>query len=351
MVAPTAWKMIVIIARLRVAVVHGQRDALALLVDAQHDELTRLDLLRDLGRAHHHARHLRMSLPLLFDGMHPALLVSDTSLCKAGARLRRCGRQYSPKRCRTIYYRHVSTRPVEIAPEGFLNVLACVSNPNGATGEHAGGSCIVSWESSGPRARRGVSFGRTRWLTSTFCTTACKPPGRHAPIDADQPVVEVLNSLEIGGPASSSSETRGRCAPPRSRAPASMCSPTASSDRSPCPARTTSCSTRSLSVLLRRHASECSSTTWHHLRARSRGNRLARRFEAAHRRSLPVRVREDAHEERPLLPWPIWDRMEERGEVHHRSRQERSSRTMLTFRRSCCASTRTTSSWWTWPAA
>ena len=83
-------------AGLRVAVVHGERDALALLVDAQHDELTGLDLFRDLGSTHHHARHLGIERLYLFDGIHVfALLVSDTKAAPKAVPSRRCYRQYS----------------------------------------------------------------------------------------------------------------------------------------------------------------------------------------------------------------------------------------------------------------
>ena len=57
-------------ARLRVAFVHRERDALAALVDAQHDELARPDLARYLGRAHDHAGHFRVERLYSFDGIH-----------------------------------------------------------------------------------------------------------------------------------------------------------------------------------------------------------------------------------------------------------------------------------------
>ena len=57
-------------ARLRVAFVHRERDALAALVDAQHDELARPDLARYLGRAHDHAGDFRIERFYSFDGVH-----------------------------------------------------------------------------------------------------------------------------------------------------------------------------------------------------------------------------------------------------------------------------------------
>ena len=53
-----------------VAFVHRERDALAALVDAQHDELARPDLARYLGRAHDHAGDFRIERFYSFDGIH-----------------------------------------------------------------------------------------------------------------------------------------------------------------------------------------------------------------------------------------------------------------------------------------
>ena len=173
-----------------------------------------------------------------------------------------------------LCYEHVSTRPVEeIAPEGFLNVLACVNNPPTEQPESMqGGSCMVSWgivRSAGKTP--GVSFGRTRWLTSTFCTTACKPPRQARPSTPISRWSKCSTRWKLARPASSAPRRGSRCAPyTRSRTPTSMCSPTASSDRSPCPTRTTSCSTRSASRSTSTPRIWCSSTTAPPARAFSR---------------------------------------------------------------------------------